>query len=419
MSYNKFNVLHWHIVDDQSFSYESILFPELSEKGAYTPDKVYTQKDVATLIEYARRRGIRVIPEFDTPGHTHSWGKSHPELLTPCYGQPQQKETAIYGMHTERQIMNPILNVTYTFLKHLFSEVVRVFPDEYVHLGMDEIYPACWMSNPRIKRFMKKNKLKKYKDLQQMYATKLMKIVSRLKMKYIVWQDPLDEGAKVSKDAIVEVWKNIQNIASVVEMGYTTITSAGWYLDDIGNKDDWQSFYANEPYNYIKPEHQPLVVGGEACLWAEYVDETNHHSRLWPRASAVAERLWSDMAATQNIADATYRIDDMRCMLLRRGIPAQPIAPGYCDYDLPDEEVKDVDDDDDVGDKSDNGGVYVPTRAQLRTRIMKTIGFNFLGSQAMLLYGACLLVLAFLMARSKCMHVTNSIVLHLNPQLGR
>lgn len=66
------------------------------------------------------------------------------ELLTPCYGEPEKKETAVYGLHTKRQIMNPILNVTYTFLKHLYSEIGRVFPDRFVHLGMDEIYPACW-----------------------------------------------------------------------------------------------------------------------------------------------------------------------------------------------------------------------------------------------------------------------------------
>lgn len=111
MAYNKLNVFHWHIVDDHAFPYVSKRFPELSQKGAYDQSMIYSQDDVAKIIESARIRGIRVMAEFDTPGHTRSWGASHPEILTECGGFYAGR----YGP------LNPIKQETYTFLNELIE----------------------------------------------------------------------------------------------------------------------------------------------------------------------------------------------------------------------------------------------------------------------------------------------------------
>uniref|UniRef100_A0A8C4YG21 Beta-hexosaminidase n=1 Tax=Gopherus evgoodei TaxID=1825980 RepID=A0A8C4YG21_9SAUR len=330
MAYNKFNVFHWHIVDDPSFPYESAAFPELSRKGAYNPaTHVYTLNDVKLVIEYARLRGIRVISEFDTPGHTLSWGPGAPGLLTPCYAG--SIPSGAYGP------VNPILNTTYQFMTELFREVSTVFPDFYLHLGGDEVDFTCWRSNPEIQAFMQWMGFgQDYTKLESFYIQRLLNIISSYGKGYVVWQEVFDNGVKVKPDTIIHVWRENagpyqQEVARVTKAGYRALLSAPWYLNRISYGQDWQAAYQVEPLEFEGSlEQKALVIGGEACMWGEFVDVTNLTPRLWPRAGAIAERLWSNKTV-RDLQDAYIRLADFRCTLLRRGIPAQPLFTGYCD----------------------------------------------------------------------------------------
>jgi len=333
MAHAKYNVFHWHIVDDQSFPYTSDVYPNLSAKGAYSPNHVYTKQDINDIVEYARYRGIRVMPEFDTPGHTMSWGRGYPDLMTRCYVQ------GLYS--SDYGVIDPSSNATYDFMLKLLTEVLQRFPEKYIHLGGDEVYFDCWESNMGVEELMRQLHItaNNITQLEGYYIQKLLNLVgqARPNVSYMVWQEVFDNGVKVKPDTVVHVWKSGSQaeidteMEAITKQNLRTILSSCWYLNNIKYGNNWEDYYACDPQHFSGTEQQKaLVMGGETCMWGEWIDGTNLLQVLWPRASVVAERLWSDKSIT-NAAAATPRLEEHRCRLLRRGYPASPVnGPGSC-----------------------------------------------------------------------------------------
>ncbi|GBP50510.1 Beta-hexosaminidase subunit beta [Eumeta japonica] len=322
MSYSKLNVLHWHIVDDQSFPYYSERFPNLSDMGAYHWSAVYRPGDVQRVVHAARDRGIRVLPEFDVPGHTRSWGVAYPSLLTKCY-----VGNSMNGLGP----MDPTNRQVYDMLKDLFAELRQVFPEKYFHVGGDEVDLSCWASNPQIEDYMLKNNISSTNQLHALFMNTTIPLLSAGTIP-VVWQEVFDERVPLPNGTLVQVWisNSRDYLRNVLSSGHRVVYSTCWYLDHLKSGGDWGDFYACDPREVLRDSSlENDIIGGEACMWGEVVDDTNLATRVWPRAAAVAERLWS--AAGGAAAAARHRLEEHACRLRRRGIPAQPPnGPGFC-----------------------------------------------------------------------------------------
>ena len=298
----KLNVLHWHLSDDQGFRIESRRFPELQRLGS--DGNYYTQADVREVIAYARERGIRVVPEFDMPGHTTSWFVSHPELASAAGPYVIERAWGVFDA-----AMDPTKAEVYAFLDGFIGEMAALFPDEYFHIGGDEVNGKQWDHNPRIQAFMRRRGMKGNHDLQAYFNRRVLAIVRQHGKKMIGWDEILHP--ELPKDIVVQSWRGQKSLAEAAQQGYMGILSFGYYLDHILPA----SFhYKVDPMEGetggLTEEQKSRILGGEACMWAEYVTPENVDSRVWPRAAAIAERLWSpqDVKAVESMYRRLARV---------------------------------------------------------------------------------------------------------------
>eukprot|EP00798_Chlamydomonas_sp_ICE-L_P020685 gene20685-27480_t len=207
MEVNKLNVLHWHIVDDPSFPYESSIFPNLSLEGSYSSSAVYSQKDVQRLIHAAYERGIRVMFEIDTPGHTLSWGKAMPGILSPCYDAQVQYDAQ--GLPTlDKGPLDPTKAETYQAVDSILSEVAMLSSEKLLHLGGDEVDFTCWQSDATMAVWMVQQGLDSYKAVQSYYIDKILETTKSLHRTAVVWQEvydsALERGLSLDTSTIVQ-----------------------------------------------------------------------------------------------------------------------------------------------------------------------------------------------------------------------
>jgi len=294
----KLNVLHLHLSDDEGFRVESKRRPRLNSlasDGLY-----YTQSQVRDLIAYARDRGIRVVPEFDVPGHAVSWLVAYPSLAS---GSPPKG--LVRSQHDElRPPLDPTQDSTYKLLDVVFGEMAKLFPDQYFHIGGDEVDGKYWDNDPKIRTWMQNHAVKDDHALQTYFTERVQKIVHKHGKEMEGWDEILD--GDLPKGSLIQSWRGPASLAAAARMGYKTVLSAGYYLDLMYPA---SQHYAIDPLAgesaALSPGEKLNILGGEAAQWTEYVTPENIDNRIWPRLGAIAERLWSPESVTD--IDSMYR----------------------------------------------------------------------------------------------------------------
>ena len=298
MAAAKLNVFHWHLSDDQAFRSESKKFPKLTELGS--DGQFYTQDEMREVVAYARARGIRVVPEFDMPGHSTSWILAYPGL------SPEAHITQlpiVYG--TPTAVLDPTLESTYKFINTLVEEMGKIFPDEYFHIGGDEVQGKAWLSDPHIAEFMKKKGFTSAAELQAHFNQRLEGILKKHNKKMIGWDEILNPA--LPKTIVIQSWRGEASLADGARQGYQGILSAPYYLD--AQKTSAEMFLADPVPSdtTMTADEQKLILGGEVCMWAEQLNSETVDSRVWPRTMAVAERFWSPQS-DRDISDMYRRL---------------------------------------------------------------------------------------------------------------
>lgn len=333
MAATKLNVLHLHLTDYVSFPISLPSVKELAEKGAYKPEMIYKPEDIQNLREFALINGIRLILEIDAPGHVNEGWNFNNDSLVIC------GEQDVFKGH-----LNPDNKEALNVLQKVYGDLINMSNhSELFHIGNDEVDTSCWWYTDAAKQFQ---------NTRQLWVHYTNEMINRLKVAnngtlpehVIMWSSPLTDDnmneVKHKDNLVVEFWLGnpYRFLAAGIKVIYATV--GHWYLDcgfgpwrvspANGVCDPytgWKKFYSYKPWQQYG--HPELALGGEACLWTEQVGEDNLETRIWPRAAAMAERLWNDPSDNIDYITA-QRLANHRERLITRGLKAAALWPRYC-----------------------------------------------------------------------------------------
>ena len=340
----KFNILHWHLTDDQGWRIEIKSFPRLTSVGAWRVDKTgtfntfskpepgeprnyggfYTQEDIKEVVQYAKERYVSILPEIAVPGHSLAAIAAYPELTcTPGTYAVNSGESFMvwppsghfYGLIDNA--LCPANEKVYEFMDKVFTEVAQLFPFEYIHMGGDETARNFWEKSAAVKALMKKEKLKNLDEVQSYFVKRMGKIIESKGKKMIGWDEILQGG--LAPGAAVMSWRGMKGGIEAAKMGHEVVMTPTDFVyidymqgDRILEPPVYATLRLKKVYEFEpvpKGVNASLIKGGQANLWTEQVYNLRHAQYMtWPRGFAVAEALWSPMEK-RNWTDFAARVE--------------------------------------------------------------------------------------------------------------
>jgi len=335
LAFYKFNVLHWHITEDQAWRIAIDAYPKLTEIGAWREDTLaqkgnlyggfYTKEDIREIVKYASDRHIQIIPEIEMPGHSSAAVAAYPELG--CTGEHISVPND-WGVF--KDIYCPTEN-TFEFLETVLDEVMELFPSDYVHIGGDEAPKTRWEESEFCTELMKNEGLKDYEQLQSYFINRIAKYLESHGKTIIGWDEILNE--ELIESAIIQSWRGMDGGQQAVSQGRNAIMSptSHCYLDYSLKAIDTEKIYGFEPIpENCTEEEEARILGAECNMWTEHVpDEKTLDSKVFPRLIAASEAFWgtnNDYADFLSRLDAHYPILDRKSVLYGNETVAISIA---------------------------------------------------------------------------------------------
>lgn len=313
MELAKLNVLHLHLSDNEGFRVESHAFPRLT---ATTDGQFYTQAEIREIVRYAAERGVRIVPEFDMPGHSMALLAAYPDLgVAPI--DPKDP------LAKPKSALDPASAKTYRFLERFLGEMASLFPDRQFHVGGDEVSDVAWKDSPAVAALMKREGLATKAEVEAWFHARVRRILAAHGKTTVGWDEMAD--SPLPENVIVQAWRSSNPIATATAAGHRVIVSAGFYINNLHAAERYYAVDLLDPMAYstmsaemlaavrsnpvtaaqvsdglvahpvppLTPAQEKLVIGGEGALWAEMVTDEMVDGRLWPRAFALGERFWS------------------------------------------------------------------------------------------------------------------------------
>jgi hexosaminidase len=292
MAAAKLNVFHWHLTDDQGWRFESKRYPKLHHLAS--DNLSYSQDEIKDLVRYASLRGIRVVPELDVPGHASAIAVAYPELTA---------ENKQYTMQRQWGVFEPLLDVSntnvYSFIDNLLGELTLLFPDNYIHIGGDEVNPKQWLNNDNIKQLMNDNKLKSSDDIAHYFNVKVQTILTKHQRKMMGWDEIYHPD--LPKDIVIQSWRGLESINMFANRNYQGVLSAGFYID----QPQYSAYhYRNDPVTQV----DTYKVASENSNESQTIFDKSDHHRTWkltiPRLKGSAVTATFILAIKMNEAKA-------------------------------------------------------------------------------------------------------------------